>query len=122
MSIVDAQHGETVEGNLVNERQKTFIEPLHGLMEVHVLLIDIGDHRDDRRQEQKAAVAFIRFRDQNFSLTHLRIGAEHAHSAADHHGRIEPSRAQHGGDHRGRCGFSVAAGHRDAVFHAHELG
>ncbi len=53
---------------------------------------------------------------------HFGVGAEHVHPAADHHRRVQTRRAQHRRDHRRGRGFAVAAGHRDAVFHAHQLG
>ena len=52
----------------------------------------------------------------------LGVGAEHVHPATDHHRRVQTRRAQHRRDHRRGRGFAVAAGHRDAVFHAHQLG
>ena len=43
---------------------------------------------------KKAAVALIGFSNQDFALSHLGIGAEHVHPAADDHRRIESREAQ----------------------------
>ncbi len=91
-------------------------------MVIHMLAVDIGHHRDGRRQKEKTAVAFIRLRDDKLALAHLGVGAEAAHPAADHHGRIETGGAEHMGDHRRRGGLAVAPGHRYPIFRAHQLG
>ena len=74
------------------------------------------------RQLQKRAVALVGFGDQVLRLSEARVRSHGVDAAADHHGRIEAARGQHGCHHRSRRRLAVHAGDGDAVLQPHQLG
>src|SRR3990172_2225870 len=57
--MVEAQNRQAVERDLVDEGEKTFDQAIHSLIEIHMLAVDVGDHGDGGRKEQKRAIALI---------------------------------------------------------------
>ena len=57
--MVDAQHREAIERNVRNELVVAGDHRLGGAPVIEMLRVHIGDDGDDRRQPQKAAVAFV---------------------------------------------------------------
>ena len=88
---------------------------------IEVFVIDVGDDRDDRRQAQERAIAFVGFGDQETSLPHPRIGAERPQTAADNDRGIESAGREHFAHHRGGGGLAVTAGDADPVLQPHEF-
>jgi hypothetical protein len=86
-----------------------------------VIAVDRGDHGDDRRQAQEAAVELVRLGDEVVAAAEARAGAEQAQAAADDHSRIEARVGQHRPDQGGGRGLAVGAGDGDAVLEPHQL-
>ena len=123
IGIVHAHNRRAVEWNLVDELHERRLNRCKRRVVVEVLAIDIRDHRQNRGQFQKRSVAFIRFHQQNFTMSQTRVGAAHgSDSSAHHHGGVQTGMVQDGRGERGGGGLSVASGHRDAVFQAHQFG
>src|SRR3972149_6274186 len=110
--MVEAQNRQAVERDLVDEGEKTFDQAIHSLIEIHMLAVDVGDHGDGGRKEQKRAIALIGLSHQNFPLSQLGVASQRSYSSPDHHGGIHPGGAQNGSDHRRRGGLAVAFGPR----------
>ena len=90
---------------------------------VQVLAIHVGDDGDDGREFEERAVALIGFHHQEIAAAHAGVRAAHgADASAHHHGGVEAGEVQDGGGQGGGGGLAVAAGHRDAVLQAHQLG
>ena len=119
--MVEAQNRQAVERDLVDEGEKTFDQAIHSLIEIHMLAVDVGDHGDGGRKEQKRAIALIGLSHQNFPLSQLGVASQRSYSSPDHHGGIQSGGAQNGSDHRRRGGLAVASGHGHAIFHAHQF-
>ncbi len=89
---------------------------------VKMFAVDVGDHRQNRRQLEEGAVAFIGLDYEQIALAHARVAAAHGGgSAANDHGGVESGVIENGGGHRGGGGFSMAAGHGDAELQTHQL-
>ena len=65
VDVVDAEDRQTVERHPVHELQVRRAHLLHVAVVVEVLGVDVGDHRDDRRQHQEGAVALVGLGDQD---------------------------------------------------------
>ena len=120
--IVVAGDHHAVKRHAVHELDEGALDVVHVAIAVHVLAVDVGDHREDGRELEERAVAFVGFGDQVLRLAQARVGAHGVHAAADDHGGVEPAGGEHGGDHRGGGGLAVHAGDGDAVLQAHQFG
>ena len=121
--VVQADDGRAVERNLVDELDEGGADGVERGVVVQVFAVDVGDDREDGRELEERAVAFVGFHHQEIAVAHARVGAAHgAHAAAHHHGGVEAGVIQDGGGHGGGGGFAVAAGDGDAVLEAHQLG
>ena len=111
-----------VERHLVGEVDERLLQGLPAAVALHVLAVDVRDHRDRRRQLQERAIAFVRFDDHVVAAAEPRVAAEGAQPAADHRRRIEAGALEHQRHHRRRRRLAVRAGDRDAVAQPHQLG
>ena len=121
--VVQAQDGRAVERHLLNELEERGANLDDGRIVIQMLAVDVRDHRQDRAELQKRAVAFVRFHHQKIALPHARVRAAHGRGLPAHHHRwIQAGDIQHRGGHGCGGGFAMASGDRDAVFQPHQLG
>ena len=59
LGMVDAQHGEAVERDVLDEAHEGVAQRVEGAVMVEMLGIDVGDDRDGRRQAQERAVGLV---------------------------------------------------------------
>ena len=85
------------------------------LIEIEVILFDVGDDGDGRVEVQKAGVELARFHDEGIVAADARAAADIIQLAADMHGGVKPRVQQHLGDHRCGGGFAVRAADVDGV-------
>src|SRR3546814_18509763 len=58
--MIDAEHGEAVEGDVLDEDLEAAMQRFLAAVELHVLGVDVGDHGDGGGQLHEAAVALVR--------------------------------------------------------------
>ena len=91
-----------------------------------MLAVQVGHHRQHRRQLQERAIAFIRLSHQILRAAQPRVRPQRIHAPAHHHRKIQiafaATRAQHRRDHRGRRRLAMHPGHGDPVLQPHQLG
>ncbi len=121
LRIVITDHNRAVERNPVHEFQKSPLHLAHVAVAIHVLPVDVGDHRKHGRQFQERAVALIGLDYHVFRVAHAGIGAHGVHPPTDDDRGIKAPRSQHGGDHGGGRSLAVHPGNGDAVLQAHQL-
>ena len=119
--VVDARHDGAVERHLVGEVDEGLLQRVPAAVTLHVLVVDIRNHRDRRRQLQERPVAFIRLDDHVIAASEPRVAAEGAQAAADHRRRIEARPLEHQRHHRRGRRLAVRAGDGDAVAKAHQF-
>ena len=120
--IVGAGDHGAVERHLVRELDKGLLEVGPAAVALHVLVVDVRNHGDRRRQLQKRPVALVSLDDHVVAAAEPRVAAERAQPAADDRGRIEPGTLEHQRDHRRRRRLAVRAGDCNAVAQPHQLG
>src|SRR6185503_346517 len=120
--IRQTEDNRTVKRNFVDELDKSRSNIVERGITVQMLPVDVGDHRQNRGELQKGAVALIRLHHQKIAFAYPRVGAAHGRDfAADHHYGIEPRVVEHRRYHRSGCRLSMTAGDRDTVFKAHQF-
>ena len=120
--MIEAQHGKAVERHILDKALEGVAHGVEGAVEIQMIGIGIGDHRDGGRQAQEGAVAFIGFHHHPFARAQPRIGAIGVDDAAIDHGGIQAARIQQR-RHQGRGGgLAVGAGDGDAGPQPHDLG
>ena len=121
VGLIQAQNHRTVERHAVHKLHERVLNFFERSVLIEMLAVDRGDHRDHRREQQKRAVAFVRFHHHVFALPHDRARARMVHAPAHHERGIELGGGQNGSDQRSRGGFAVRAGDGDAEFQPHQL-
>src|ERR1035437_9431553 len=123
VGVVEADDGGAVDRHLVDELDEGGADGVERRVVIQMLAIHVGDDGDDGRELEEAAVALIGFDDQEIATAHAGVGAAHgADASADHYGGVQTGEIEDGGGQGSGGGLAVAAGHRDAVLEAHELG
>ena len=120
--IIETQHDQPVEWHLVDKIDKGRANLIEILVVVEMVLIDIGDHGNGRRQLQERTIRFVGLGNQELALAELCVRTDRIKSAADHHGRIDVAMRENCSHHAGGCRLAVGTGDRDAVLHAHQFG
>ncbi len=120
--IVGAGDHGAVERHLVREVRERLLQVLPGSVAFHVLVIDVRNDGDHRRELQERPVTLIRFRHHVIALPQPGVAAERAQPPADHRRRIEPGSIQRQRHHRCRGGLPMRPGDRDPVAEPHQLG
>ncbi|MNZ82244.1 hypothetical protein D3C78_1009380 [compost metagenome] len=121
--IVDAEHRQTVERQVVQELDEGLLQLVEvAAIGAHVVGVDVGDHRDHRLQVQEAGVALVGLGHQVAAGAQLGIGAGSVQAAADDEGRVQAAGGEHRGDQAGGGGLAVGTGDGDTVAVAHQLG
>src|SRR3569623_1133691 len=73
----------------------------------HVVGVDIGDHRDHRRETQEGGVSLVGLGDQIITGAEPRVGAGAVETTADHEGRIAPALGERARRQAGGGGLAV---------------
>lgn len=123
MRVIGTEHGHAVERQAVEKIDESPFQTLE-IMAVgfHVIGVDIGHHRNHRRQEKEGRIRLIGFRHQKIARTELGIGASRVQPTTDDEGRIDATFGQHAGNEAGGGGLAMGTGNGDALFQAHQLG
>jgi hypothetical protein len=122
LRVVHAHHARAVERYAQQELLERRGQRFEVGIVVDVFEVDVRHHRHCRRQVQERSVALVGLGHQ------VRPGAQHgarAHRpdlAADDHRRVQPAGLEDRGDQRRGGRLAVAAGDRDPVLQAHQLG
>ena len=121
--IVDAEHRDAVERQALGEIDERALQPLEVVaVGLHVIGVDVGDHRHRRRQVEERRVGFVRLGDEKIAGAEPRVRIRRQEAPADDERRVEAALGQHRRDEtRGRR-LAVRAGDRDALLQAHQLG
>ena len=82
---------------------------------IHVVVFDIGDNSNLRRELQKRAIAFIRFRHQQPAIADFGVATDRVEIPADQHIGIHSRHFKQKSNHRGRGGLAVGTGDCDSV-------
>ena len=122
VGLVETKHRRAVKRDAIHELREDVLNLLERGVMVEMFAIDGGHHGDDRREQKERAVALVRFDDHIFAAAQARRGAGVIDAAAHDEGGVEAGRAQDRGDHGCGGGLAMRAGHRDAVFQAHQFG
>ncbi len=120
--VVGAEDDEAVERHPLGELDERGLEAGHRAVVIEVLLVQVRDHGDRRRQAHERAVGLVGLGDEELAVAQAGVGLERVDAAADDDRRVEPALEQDRADHRGRRGLAVRAADGDAVLHAHQLG
>src|ERR1700688_5195027 len=122
VDFVKTQYGRAIKWHALHKLNESVLNVFQRSVLIEVLAVDGGDHRDDRRKQEKAAVALVRFHHEVIPFAQLRGGPRLIYAAADDEGGIEMRCGQNRSDHGGGGGFSVGSGDGDAIFQAHQFG
>ncbi|MNT20101.1 hypothetical protein D3C72_1553980 [compost metagenome] len=88
---------------------------------VHVVGIDIGDHRHHGQQVQERCVRLVGLDHDVLAAAQSRIGTCTVELAANHKGRVPARFGQHARDQAGGGGLAMGSGNGDALAQAHQL-
>ena len=123
IGIIAAHHGDAVERQAVEKIDEGRLQALEVVaVGFHVVGVDIGDHRNDRRQEQKRGIRLVGLGHQEVAAAQSGIGAGGVQATTNDEGRIDTAFGQDTGHQAGRRRLAVRAGDGDAAFQAHQLG
>src|SRR5580658_8852746 len=121
VGLVEAQNHRAVKWHAIDELQEHILNFLERVVMVQMLTVNGGDDGDHRREQQERAVTLVSFNHHVFALAHARVRTGVIHAPADDESGIKARSRENRRDHRGGSSFSVRAGHRDAVFQAHQF-
>ena len=119
--VIIAGNNHAIKRNALHEFEKRPANVAHVAIAVHVLAVNVRDHRKNRRKLQKRPVAFVRLGNQILRLAEARVRAHRIHPPSDHNRRIEAACGQHSRDHRSRSRLPMHPGNRDAVLQPHQF-
>src|ERR1700682_2936532 len=122
IDLVETQYSSAVKRHAIHKLNEGVLNIFKRCVLIEVLAVDSGDHRDDRRKQQKATVALVRFHYEIVPFAQLGGGARLIHAATDYEGGIQMRGRHNRSDHGGGGGFSVGSRDSDAIFQAHQLG
>jgi hypothetical protein len=89
---------------------------------LHVVGVDVGDHRQRRLEIQEGRVGLVGFDDDEFTGAEPGMRAVRFDATADDERRIEAAFREHARDETRRGGLAMRAGHRDALLEPHQFG
>jgi hypothetical protein len=122
VAVVDAQHRAPIEGKPRQEIDEGLLQPREVVaVRLHVVVVDVRDHGDDRHQVQERSVRLVGLDDDVVAATQPGIGPGRVQPAADHEGRVESAGGQHAGHEAGGRGLAVRAGDGDALLQPHQF-
>ena len=104
--VVGAQHRGAVEGHAVQEVDKRLAQTGHVMpVGVHVVGVDVGDHRHHRQEVQERGVRLVGLDHDVLATAQLGIGTGAVESTTDHEGGVQPRFRQHTGHQTGGRGY-----------------
>ena len=117
-----AQESAAIKRQTVHKINEGLMQLVHTvIVSVHVIGVDVGNHRHDGRQIQKRRIRFIGFGNNIVTLTQLCIGTCRIQFTANDKRRIQTSSAQNRGSQTGGGGFAMRARNGNALAKAHQL-
>src|SRR5712672_924315 len=94
--FIEAENRRAIEGHAIDELHEGVLNVFERGILIEMFPVDGGDNGDYRCQEQKSAVAFIGFDDEEFTFAEPSGGASLVDPAADDKRRIEMRSGQDG--------------------------
>jgi hypothetical protein len=123
VGIVDAKHRGAVERQPLREVDECVLELREiVLVRLHVVGVDVGDHRQHRLQDQKRCIGFVGFGDQELALAKPRVGIRGDQPATDDEGGIESALRQDAGDETGGRRLAMGSRDGDSLLEPHQFG
>ena len=119
--VVGAGDDRAVERHFVREVDERLLQIVEPAVVFEMLVVDVRNHRNRRKQLQERPVAFVRLGHHQLAAAQPRVAAERAQPPADHRRRIESGALEHQRDHRRRRRFAVRACDGDRVAQTHQL-
>ena len=107
----------------MGEIDKCLLQTLQAVtVGLHVISVDIGNHRQRRRQMQEGRVGLIGLRHQKLTGAEPCVGTSRQQAATNDEGGIEATLGEYARHQRGGGRLAVSARDGDATLHAHQLG
>ncbi len=123
IGVIAADHGHAVERQAVQEIDEGRLQALEVVaVGFHVVGVDVGDDRDDRRQEQEGRIRFVGLGHQEITAAQAGVGAGGVQPAADDEGGVDATLGQDAGHQAGRRRLAMRSGDGDATLQAHQFG
>ena len=97
--VIIAADDHAIKRNTLHKFEERTANVVHVAVAVHVLAVNVRDHRENRRKLQERPVAFVRLGDEILRLAQTRIRAHCVHAPSNHDRGIEATSGQHGCDH-----------------------
>ena len=113
--IVAVAHAHAIFRQEREEAVKRVADVVQVLVEIEVILLDVGDDRDGGVELQEARVELACLHDERLMAAHARAAADVIELAADVHRGIEPGVQKRLRDHRGGGRLAVRAADVDGV-------
>src|SRR5215831_56113 len=120
--LVKTEDCRAIKRNAIDELDERALNVFERRVLIEVLAVDGGDHGDDGRVVEEAAVTFVCFDDEVFALPKPGGGSGLIDFSADDKSRVEMRSGENRSNHGGCGGFAVRPGDGDAVLEAHQLG
>src|SRR5262249_19748151 len=80
--VVGARHDGAVERHLVGEVDERLLEVVEAAVVLEMLVVDVRNHRNRRKQFEERPIALVRFSDHQLAAAEPRIAAERAQPPA----------------------------------------
>ena len=120
--VVMAQHRQSVERQVVQELDEALLEQLEiAAVGAQVIVVDVGDDRDERLQMRERCIALVRLGNQIAAGAETGVAAGALEAPADDEGRILAPLGEDAGDQAGGGRLAMGAGHGDGVTETHQL-
>ncbi|CFR42934.1 Uncharacterised protein [Mycobacterium tuberculosis] len=120
--VVSAHHQRTPGDNALHEGVEHRNIRLDAAVEVQVIGLDVGDHRDVGCVLQQRAIAFVGFGDETVATAVMGVGTGLPQLTADRKGRVKPAVLQGDDQHGRRRCLAVRAGDHQCGAPGHQLG
>ena len=114
--IVGAEHRAAIERQVLQELHERLSQAREVmLIGIHVIGIDVRDHRNHRLQVQKGGVRFVRLDDDEIAAAEPRVRTGGSQAAADHESGIKPALRKHARHEAGGGRLAVRPGNGHAL-------
>src|ERR1700756_3221192 len=121
VGLIEAKDCGAVKRYTIHKLDKGALNVFERAVLIEVFAVYGGNHSDDRREQQEAAIALVGLYDEIFAAAETRGGAGLIDSAADYKCGIQMRRRKNRSHQR--CGgrFAMSATNRDAIFKTHQF-
>src|SRR5262249_34009647 len=114
--IIQTKHDGSIKWHAVHKIGETLLYLLYSSREmVHVVAVDVCQHRDRRRQHQQGTVGLVGLNYYVLAAAKPGVGAQRGDSPAHNYRGIESGARHHMSYHRSRRGLTVRPRDRDSV-------